>query len=227
MSTHIKRILVDIIDINNNPLDNVFIHYDESNITELYALIIGNNDTPYEGGYYYFKINFDETYPTKPPQCKFETINNKIRFNPNLYENGKICLSILGTWSGPSWKPVMNLKSILLNLQSLFSENPIVNEPMYNNLCVKNIKSLNYNKVLTYHNLNFGILEMYNNNNYYSFFNDIVKDHFFKNLNKNIAKLEELTKQYNNEEIKIFPWRTTGCKLEYNALLEDYKKLKM
>ena len=24
-----------------------------------------------------------------------------MRFNPNLYQNGKVCLSILGTWSGP------------------------------------------------------------------------------------------------------------------------------
>ena len=94
MSSYIKRILVDLIDINNDPLENIYIYYDESNIMEVYALILGNTETPYEGGYYYFKINFDETYPSKPPKCKFETINNKIRFYPNLYENGKICLSI-------------------------------------------------------------------------------------------------------------------------------------
>jgi hypothetical protein len=28
-----------------------------------------------------------------------------VRFNPNLYINGKVCLSLLGTWSGPSWNP--------------------------------------------------------------------------------------------------------------------------
>ena len=60
MSSHIKRILVDLIDLNNSPLENVYIHYDESNIMEVYALILGNENTPYEGGYYYFKINFDE-----------------------------------------------------------------------------------------------------------------------------------------------------------------------
>ena len=32
-------------------------------------------------------------------------VSNKIgsgtvRFNPNLYQNGKVCLSLLGTWSG-------------------------------------------------------------------------------------------------------------------------------
>ena len=25
----------------------------------------------------------------------------KVRFNPNLYNDGKVCLSILGTWAGP------------------------------------------------------------------------------------------------------------------------------
>ena len=25
------------------------------------------------------------------------------RLNPNLYEDGKVCLSLLGTWNGPGW----------------------------------------------------------------------------------------------------------------------------
>lgn len=29
------------------------------------------------------------------------TGGGKVRFNPNLYNNGKVCLSLLGTWSGP------------------------------------------------------------------------------------------------------------------------------
>lgn len=28
------------------------------------------------------------------------TGKGKIRFNPNLYKDGKICLSLLGTWRG-------------------------------------------------------------------------------------------------------------------------------
>jgi hypothetical protein len=27
------------------------------------------------------------------------------RLNPNLYHDGKVCLSLLGTWSGPGWVP--------------------------------------------------------------------------------------------------------------------------
>ena len=226
MSKYIKRILVDYIDLNNEPLENIHIYYDDNNITTLYTLIIGPKDTPYEGGYYYFKIEYDETYPNKAPKCKFETINNKIRFNPNLYENGKICLSILGTWSGPGWKPVMNTRSILLNFQSLLHEYPIINEPMYNNLNVNDIKSLNYNKILKYYNYKFAILEMFKKKDYYPFFNDIIEKHFNENYEKYINELEELSKTLEGIHIKVYPWNNSSATLEYKKLLQKYKNLK-
>ena len=224
MSKHIKRILVDYIDLNNDPLEGIHIHYDDNDITKLYAMIIGPRDTPYEGGYYYFKIEYDENYPTKSPKCKFETINNKIRFNPNLYENGKICLSILGTWSGPGWKPVMNTRSILLNLQSLLHEYPIVNEPMYNKLDVNDNRSTNYNILLQYYNYKFAILEMYKKKDYYSFFNDIIEKHFNENYEKYINGIEELSKVLDGKYIKVYPWNNSSTTLEYKNLLEEYKK---
>ena len=226
MSKHIKRILVDYIDLNNDQLEDIHIYYDDNNIKVLYALIIGPKDTPYEGGYYYFKIEYDESYPSKSPRCKFETINNKIRFNPNLYENGKICLSILGTWSGPGWKPVMNTRSILLNFQSLLHEYPIINEPMYNNLNVNDIKSINYNKILKYYNYKFAILEMLKKKDYYPFFNDIIEKHFNENYEKYLNELEELSKTVEGEYIKVYPWNNSSTTLEYNNLLEEYKNLK-
>jgi len=226
MSKYIKRILVDYIDLNNEPLENIHIYYDDNNITILYILIIGPKDTPYEGGYYYFKIEYDESYPNKAPKCKFETINNKIRFNPNLYENGKICLSILGTWSGPGWKPVMNTRSILLNFQSLLHEYPIINEPMYNNLNVNDIKSINYNKILKYYNYKFAILEMLKKKDYYPFFNDIIEKHFNENYEKYLNELEELSKTVEGEYIKVYPWNNSSTTLEYKNLLQEYKNLK-
>ena len=226
MSKHIKRILVDYIDLNNDPLEDIHIYYDDDNIKILYALIIGPKDTPYEGGYYYFKIEYDESYPSKSPKCKFETIDNKIRFNPNLYENGKICLSILGTWSGPGWKPVMNTRSILLNFQSLLHEYPIINEPMYNKLNVDDIKSINYNKLLKYYNYKFAILGMFKNKDYYPFFNDIIEKHFNENYEKYKNELEELSKALEGIHIKVYPWNNSSATLEYKKLLQKYKNLK-
>jgi len=69
-------------------------------------LIIGPADTPYANGCFLFDIFLPTNYPSAPPTVHFLTTGGgRIRFNPNLYECGKVCLSLLGTWSGPSWDP--------------------------------------------------------------------------------------------------------------------------
>ena len=57
------------------------------------------------------------------------TGGGKVRFNPNLYRDGKVCLSILGTWAGPGWSPAQSLSSVLLSIQSLMNARPYHNEP--------------------------------------------------------------------------------------------------
>lgn len=64
---------------------------------QIHALITGPFDTPYEGGFFYFLIRCPPDYPIRPPRVKLETTGNgRVRFNPNLYRNGKVCLSIIG-----------------------------------------------------------------------------------------------------------------------------------
>ncbi len=57
-------------------------------------------------------VQFPEDYPSSAPHIVFLTTNGgKTRFNPNLYADGKVCLSILGTWrgeSGEQWSSVQN-----------------------------------------------------------------------------------------------------------------------
>lgn len=65
------------------------------------VLISGPDDTPYANGLFEFDVFFSSNYPQTAPKCAFLTTGNGvIRFNPNLYNDGKICLSILGTWEG-------------------------------------------------------------------------------------------------------------------------------
>jgi ubiquitin-protein ligase len=47
------------------------------------------------------------------------------------YEDGKVCLSLLGTWSGPGWVPGQStLLQVLLSIQALILvEEPFFNEP--------------------------------------------------------------------------------------------------
>ncbi len=60
------------------------------------------------------------------------TDGGSCRFNPNLYADGKVCLSVLGTWPGPSWTPVQTLSSVFLSIQSLMNACPYYNEPGFN-----------------------------------------------------------------------------------------------
>ncbi|KAI9751658.1 MAG: hypothetical protein M4579_005963 [Chaenotheca gracillima] len=72
-------------------------------------------------------------YPGKAPSVSALTTNGgRCRFNPNIYSNGKVCLSILGTWRGErgeEWSSAQGLESILISIQSLMSSNPYENEP--------------------------------------------------------------------------------------------------
>jgi hypothetical protein len=63
-----------------------------------------------------------QDYPQKPPKVQFLTTGGgTVRFNPNLYESGRVCLSLLGTWDGPSWDPGT---STLLQVGSWWLEVP-------------------------------------------------------------------------------------------------------
>jgi baculoviral IAP repeat-containing protein 6 len=61
------------------------------------------------------------------------TGGGSVRFNPNLYPNGKVCLSLLGTWTGPSWNPATStVLQVLVSLQAMvFCAQPYFNEPGY------------------------------------------------------------------------------------------------
>lgn len=52
------------------------------------AVIIGPEDTPWEGGTFQLDINFANDYPNHPPNIQFKTK----MYHPNIYEDGKICV---------------------------------------------------------------------------------------------------------------------------------------
>ena len=68
-----------------------------------------------------------------------------------MYPNGLMCLSILGTWSGPSWTSAMTLSMIILSIQAIMDDNPLVHEPGYekNPASAEHIK---YQKIVEYYN---------------------------------------------------------------------------
>jgi len=128
----IKRIKRDLRTLFADPLPGIFVHVDESDITVVHALISGPFDTPYEGGFFYFLLRLPDEYPNVPPKVRLMTTGGgRTRFNPNLYQCGKVCLSILGTWEGPAWSPSQTLSTVLISIQSLMGPAPYHQEPGY------------------------------------------------------------------------------------------------
>jgi len=100
-------------------------------------LITGPQNTPYDSGCFCFDIYIPLDYPKVPPKVNLITTGNgSVRFNPNLYNNGKVCLSLLGTWRGgasgsENWQSTSTIYQVLVSIQSLIlgSEYPYFNEP--------------------------------------------------------------------------------------------------
>ena len=92
---------------------------------------------PCSRGLFLFDAFFPLNYPASPPKVQLVTTGGgQVRFNPNLYACGKVCLSLLGTWSGAEtekWNPgVSNFHQVLLSIQSLILvSEPYFNEPGY------------------------------------------------------------------------------------------------
>lgn len=85
---------------------------------------------------FHFDMRFPEDYPNAAPKVHITTTSGgSVRFNPNLYATGKVCLSILGTWraesSGEMWSAVQSISSVLLSIQSLLHDAPYHNEPNF------------------------------------------------------------------------------------------------
>lgn len=60
----------------------------------LRAVIFPAADSPYACGTFVFDILLPPEYPEKPPSVKFMTTGGgRVRFNPNLYADGKVRVS--------------------------------------------------------------------------------------------------------------------------------------
>jgi len=101
------------------------------------AMISGPEGTPYSAGCFIFDILAPSDYPNVAPKVNLQTTGGgSVRFNPNLYNCGKVCLSLLGTWQGDqgeSWHPkTSTLLQVLMSIQALILvPDPFFNEPGY------------------------------------------------------------------------------------------------
>lgn len=117
--TAIRRLQKELQALAKSPLPGVLAQCDEKDVSLLHVLIVGAEDTPYAHGFFHFLLRYPPDYPSSPPRVRFMTTDSgTLRIHPNLYQNGKVCLSILGTWVGPGWTPSLTTTSVLLSIQS-------------------------------------------------------------------------------------------------------------
>jgi len=214
MNRSIRRIMLDCKDIINEPIDNIYYHHDEDNLYKGYALIIGPKDTPYENGFYFFEFTFPETYPFNPPKVKFHTYDGFTRFNPNLYINGNVCLSILNTWEGEKWSSCQSIRSILLTLTTVLNDTPLLNEP---GITIHHKDFDAYNQLLEYKNVEISILKYLEktnlNYNFHYFYKNMV-DYFIEHYEMIRARIQKPCKRIN-----ISIYNTATYNLDYFHLI--------
>ncbi|KAG1749838.1 uncharacterized protein EDB91DRAFT_1109926 [Suillus paluster] len=120
--------------------ESILVRAYEDRTDLLRCLIIGPENTPYEDAPFVIDWMLDSNFPQSPPIAHFWSwTNGNGRVNPNLYEEGKVCLSILGTWSGDrteTWSAARSsLLQALVSIQGLvLVKEPWFCEPAYEKL---------------------------------------------------------------------------------------------
>jgi ubiquitin-conjugating enzyme E2 O len=78
--------------------EGVYVRSWESRLDLFRVLIIGPPDTPYEFAPFMIDFQLPGEFPIKPPKAFFHAWHSGTSaINPNLYQDGKICLSLLNT----------------------------------------------------------------------------------------------------------------------------------
>jgi baculoviral IAP repeat-containing protein 6 len=150
-------------------------------------IISGPKNTPYEYGLFIFNMTIPTEFPAKPPICILDNTGG-VRFNPNLYDSGYVCSSILNTWRGlasESWTPELStIFQIFMSIQSqILVEQPYFNEPGYEktmNTPNGQKNSIEYNEKIMQYTLNHAMIGLLDSTSKgkYPEFHDVIHEYF-------------------------------------------------
>ena len=139
-SVHMKAVQKEhkILRLASNLPSGIFVRTWESRLDLIRVLFIGPVGTPYEYAPFVVDLFLGPGFPSEAPAAHFHSWTSEGsgmqgRVNPNLYEEGKICLSLLGTWHGDESKDegwVQGKSTILQILVSILGL-VLVKEPYY------------------------------------------------------------------------------------------------
>ncbi|XP_059630185.1 putative ubiquitin-conjugating enzyme E2 38 [Cornus florida] len=124
--------------------ETIYVRVYEDRINLLRAVIVGPSGTPYHDGLFFFDIVFPSNYPHSPPKVHYHA--HGLRVNPNLYETGFVCLSLINTWNGNAkerWdSSASTILQVLVSIQGLvLNEEPYFNEPVNADCKNKDVKN--------------------------------------------------------------------------------------
>ncbi|KAK4539133.1 hypothetical protein LTR36_001456 [Oleoguttula mirabilis] len=156
----------------------IFVRYGSSRLDCMKVLIVGPKGTPYENGLWEFDLCCDINFPNKPPYMTFRTTGGgSVTVNPNLYNDGKVCLSLLGTWEGERWQPgVSTLLQVLVSIQAMiFCDEPYCNEPVQAGLAGTDASKA-YNRAIYPWTVRYAMLEWLEQGA--GIWGDVVTKHF-------------------------------------------------
>ena len=110
-----RRILQEIKELQENPVNNCSAGPLNTDITHWKATIFGPEGTPYHGGIFDLDVKFSPEYPFKPPKIIFITPI----YHCNINKSGGICLDIL---KDLQWSPALTISKVLLSICSLLAD---------------------------------------------------------------------------------------------------------
>ena len=195
----------------------IYVRCDKERVDFMQALIMGSNGTPYGHGAYLFDIHFEDSYPSVSPKVNLTTTGHgKVRFNPNLYACGKVCLSLLGTWRGnatENWDPkVSTLLQVLVSIQSIImAEEVYFNEPGFEHeqgTEEGDRKNEAYSNIVRYCNIKYAMID--NIRNPPKGFETVIRRHFY-------LKKDEIL-----EECRKWVKYATKREASYNGLINEH-----
>ena len=177
--------------------NSIYVRVDNNNMDYMKVLIIGSEGTPYSNGAFLFDVFFDNQYPNAPPKVTLMTTGGgTTRFNPNLYSNGKVCLSLLGTWRGQStenWDPkISTLLQVLISIQSIIMSDLVYyNEPS----CESEMgtpsgeaKNEAYSNIVRYANIKYAMIGQIKEPSLG--FEEIIRRHFYLKKNQILKEVK-------------------------------------
>lgn len=203
--SNMKRIMKEISDIRKS--HEIFLDIDEKDMTSFKVLFFGPNDSIYHHGIFVFEMKLADNYPFQVPTVKFLTggmINARI--HPNLYENGKVCLSILNTWGGNEWSPLLTIEKVFITIKALLDNNPITHEPSYKDYKKDHPLSIAYSLNAEYYSIK-SILDVYSFYRYispHSSFLQIIRKYIDDNKENILEKIDNFEEKIKNKNHNSF-----------------------